>query len=282
VYTKFQQSSINNNEPLSPYFKPDDLFLSTLIANCDKTSSYKSSNSIDNDDDESILADLRLFNKNSMLEQKSSSSWKQLDGYWKLRYTSNKFQVGYRGPPEVIMFVNSTARSTFFEISYPDNKRSLKKVLLQLVESSISKSKQLASNTNTNNSNTDTSTSIPPSSANEYPVWRYKVKSVELVRSPLITFFSKLPFVRHASFSALLAVPPVSSLTKQILKQVFPSLCALSIFSMTYLDDDICVQRSSSVDNDDESKIDNCTYNVFTRVYETWNPMKGWVFVSTV
>lgn len=217
--------------------------------------------------DDSLVADLRKFTGNLTV---TYESMKMLDGFWKLRYTSKKFRTGYRGAPKVIMFVNSTSRMTFVEVSYPKNQRSLRKVLLKLTDPSLAPTKLIATAITSENG------SITADGSNQ---WRFKLKSIELVREPLIKLFSKLPFVRFTSFSAALAVPPLAALTKQMLKQIFPSLCALSPFKITYLDDDVCVQQS--VDTDGKLE-DSTVYNVFTRVYEAWDPMEGWVLVSTV
>lgn len=243
----FSVNNINNiNEQ---YFVPkDDKFLDKLIENCDQTSFQKWSSSLD----EAVVSDLCQFNATLAV----NSSFKRLDGYWKLRYSSNKFNVGYRGSPQVIMFVNSTAKSVFLEISYPDNQKSLKKVLLQLIEPSSS----------------STSTTA------EKNIWKHQLRSVELIRTLAIKLLSKIPFIRHSTFSTALAVPPISLVTKQILKRIFPGLCILSTYDLVYLDDDICIQRSCSIN----SKIENLSYNVFTRVYQTWDPSVGWVFVSAV
>lgn len=92
------------------------------------------------------------------------------------------------------------------------------------------------------------------------------VKSIDFIRN------SSRRLSRHISLGPVFNIPIVPSLAKNFLRRRLPYLCSLSSeFQVIFTDQDLHVQYSA----DEE-------YNVYSRLYEAWDPMKGWTLVSTV
>ena len=91
-----------------------------------------------------------------------------------------------------------------------------------------------------------------------------KLKGIEFIRTPTTK-------IKHISLNLPLKLGLFVGLLKGYIRRYIGHLTVLDEYRVLYIDDEVCIHSNKDGE-----------VNVFSRLYQTWDPSQGWTFISVV
>ena len=91
-----------------------------------------------------------------------------------------------------------------------------------------------------------------------------KLKGIEFIRTPTTK-------IKHISLNLPLKLSLFIGLLKGYIRRYIDHLTVLNEYTVLYVDDEVCIHSNKDGD-----------VNVFSRLYQTWDPSQGWMLISVV